>query len=102
MKLFEWLNTRWTTWVWNHTLNCAEMSRLASQSLERPLPLGARLKVRLHFLICVWCKRYFKQLKFLHDSAPHFHEHAEILPNRGLSAEARQRIVQRLQLENDK
>jgi len=102
MKPFEWLKTRWIKWVWNHTLNCAEMSRLASQSLERRLPLSARVKVRLHFLICVWCKRYFKQLKFLHDSAPHFHEHAETLPNRGLSAEARQRIVQRLQVENDK
>jgi len=102
MKLVERLKTHWITWVWNHTLNCPEMSRLASQSLERPLPLGTRLKVRLHFLICVWCKRYFKQLKFLHDAAPHFHEHAETLPNRGLSAEARQRIVQRLQVENDR
>lgn len=102
MKIFERLRTRWITWVWNHSLNCAEMSRLASQSLEQRLPLSTRFKMRLHYLICVWCKRYSRQLKFLHDAVPHFHEHAETLPNRGLSAEARQRIVQRLQGENDK
>ena len=102
MKIFERLKTRWITWVWNHSLNCAEMSRLASQSLEQRLPLSTRFKMRLHYLICVWCKRYSRQLKFLHDSAPHFHEHTETLPNRGLSAEAKQRIVRRLRGENDK
>ena len=102
MKMFESLKTRWIVWLWKHTPNCAEMSRLASRSLEQPLPLRTRLKMRLHYLICAWCKRYFKQLKFLHEAAPHFDEHAEILPNRGLSAEARQRIKQRLQAVENK
>jgi len=97
MKIFDSLKTRWIVWVWNHTPNCAEMSRLASRSLEQPLSLRTRLKMRLHNLICAWCKRYFKQLTFLHEAAPHFDEHAGILPSRGLSAEARQRIMQRLQ-----
>ena len=97
MKFFDSLKTRWIVWVWNHTPNCAEMSRLASRSFERPLSLRTRLKMRLHYLICAWCKRYFKQLAFLHEAALHFDEHAGILPSRGLSAEARQRIMQRLQ-----
>ena len=97
MKIFESLKTRWIVWVWKHTPNCADMSRLASRSLEQPLSMRTRLKMRLHFLICAWCKRYFKQLTFLHEAAPHFDEHAETLLNRGLSAEARQRIVERLQ-----
>ena len=97
MKFFDSLKTRWIVWVWNHTPNCAEMSRLASRSFERPLSLRTRLKMRLHYLICAWCKRYFKQLTFLHEAALHFDEHAGILPNHGLSAEARQRIMQRLQ-----
>ena len=97
MKIFDSLKMRWIVWVWNHTPNCAEMSRLASRSLEQPLSMRTRLKMRLHYLICAWCKRYFKQLTFLHEAAPHFDEHAGILPNRGLSAEARRRIVQRLQ-----
>ena len=102
MKIFESIKRHAIVWVWNHTPNCADMSRLASRSLEQPLPLRVRIKMRLHYLICVWCKRYFKQLSFLHEAAPHFDVHAGTLPFRGLSAEARQRLVQRLQLVENK
>ncbi len=97
MKIFEPLKTRWVVWVWNHTPNCAEMSRLASRSFEQPLALRTRLKMRLHYVICAWCKRYFMQLRFLHEAAPHFGEYEGHLPTRSLSAEARGRIVQHLQ-----
>src|SRR5258708_7536634 len=96
MKVFDSLKTRWVVWVWKHTPNCAEMSRLASRSLEQPLSMRTRLKMGLHYLICTWCKRYFTQLRFLHEAAPRFEEHAGTLSSRGLSVEARQRIVQRL------
>ena len=102
MKIFESIKMRTIVWVWKHSPNCADMSRLASRSLEQPLSLRIRFKMRLHYLICVWCKRYFKQLKFLHEAAPHFADHAGTLPGRGLSAEARQRMVQRLQVEENK
>jgi len=101
MKILRPLKTRWVVWVWNHTPNCAEMSRLASRSLEQPLSVHTRLKMQLHYLICAWCKRYFTQLRFLHEAAPHFDEHAGTLPARSLSVEARRRIMQRLQgMEN--
>ena len=102
MKIFESIKRRAIVWVWKHTPNCADMSRLASRSLEQPLSRRMRLRMRLHYLICVWCKRYFKQLKFLHKAAPNFEDQAGTLPGRGLSAEARQRIVQRLQLAENK
>jgi len=102
MKIIESLKTKATVWVWKHTPNCAEMSRLASQSLEQPLSFRTRLKMRLHFLICVWCKRYSKHLKFLHRAGSHADYHVEMLSSRGLSVEARQRIVQRLKIaENE-
>ena len=97
MKIVESLKNRWVVWVWNHTPNCAEMSRLASQSFELSLPIRTRLRMRLHHLICVWCKRYSRHLKFLHAAALRRDEQADLLSARGLSAEARQRIVQRLQ-----
>ena len=101
MKWVDSLKARSIVWVWKHTPNCAEMSRLASRSLEQSLSLRTRLKMRLHYLICAWCKRYFKQLRFLHEAAPHFDEHAGTLPVRSLSIEARRRIMQRLQgMEN--
>ena len=96
MKMLRSLKTRCVLWVWNHSPNCAEMSRLASRSFEHPPSLHTLLKTRLHYLICAWCKRYFTQLRFLHETAPHFGEHTEIMPVHALSAEARWRIVQRL------
>lgn len=96
MKILDALKTRWVVWVWNHTPDCAEMSRLASQSLERPLPPGLRLRMRLHHLICVWCQRYSRQLKFLHRAAPRLNGGAENSPGQGLSPEAKRRIAQRL------
>jgi len=97
MKLMESLKTRWIVWVWNHTPTCAEMSRLASQSLEQPLPLKMRFKMWLHFLICVWCERYQKHLKFLHRAAPRFVEQVDSVSSPSLSVEAKQRIKVRLQ-----
>ena len=102
MKIFESIKMGAIVWVWKHTPNCADMSRLASRSLERPLSLRLQFKMRLHYLICVWCKRYFKQLKFLHEAAPHFADHAGTLPGRGLSAESRKRMVQLLQGADNK
>lgn len=97
MKTFEAIKMRWVVWVWNHTPNCAEMSRLSSRSLDQPLSLKLRCQMWLHFLICAWCRRYFRQLNFLHAAASRFGKHDAILPDRGLSAEARRRIMQRLQ-----
>jgi hypothetical protein len=96
MKFLEALKTRWVVWVWQHTPTCAEMSRLASQSLDRPLPLGLRLRMRLHYVICVWCARYLKHLRFLHRAAPRLVEHEHPHLSRPLSAEAKQRMVQKL------
>ena|SRR5687767_1423466 len=100
MKLIESLKLRWVVWVWSHTPNCAEMSRLASLSFEQPPSLILRLKMRLHHLICVWCQRYERQLQFLHGAAPRTQDELDGLAVRGLSPEARQRLVQRLREAN--
>ena len=97
MKLLESAKTRWVVWVGNHTPNCAEMSKLASQALDRKLPLTLRLEMRLHYVICCWCRRYSKQLQFLRQAAPRLAERSGDRATRGLSADARQRILQSIQ-----
>ena len=97
MKMADSVKRACVGWIWEHTPNCAEMSRLASQTLEGPIPLQIWFKMKLHYVICVWCKRYSKHLNFLHEAAPHLDEHSGLLSNRTLSAAAKQRIVQRLQ-----
>ena len=59
------LRKKFVQFVANITPHCHDITRLLSNSMERPLPLRTRLLIRLHFAICVWCKRYAEQLKFL-------------------------------------
>jgi len=35
-----------------------------SESLERRLSIREWLVLRLHLLVCAWCARYLKQIKF--------------------------------------
>lgn len=60
---------RFTTFVVNfiasHTPRCRDITRLLSEAMDRKLPLRTRIGIRLHFTICVWCKRYGEQLKSL-------------------------------------
>ena len=99
MKLFAALKLRWVVWVWNHTPTCVEMARLASESLDHPLSWKTRLKMRLHWLICVWCRRYFKQIHLMHEHAPNLTEQLESLPTARLSPDAKLRLKTRLQTE---
>jgi predicted anti-sigma-YlaC factor YlaD len=46
-------------------LTCKQASQLLSQSLDRPLPLTNRIKLRLHLVICDACKRFSKQMHVL-------------------------------------
>ena len=44
-------------------LSCRDVSRVASDYLNRDLPLRRRLAVRLHLLMCDGCTRYVAQLR---------------------------------------
>src|SRR5205814_4684397 len=80
---------------------CKTATRLQSEALDRKLPLRQRCGLRVHLLLCKWCRRYGKQITFLRDTA---HEHpddmAEPVPQR-LSDEARERIKQRLRTKKE-
>ena len=99
MKLLASLKLRWVAWVWKHTPDCKEMSRLSSLAFEQPPGFTLRLRMWLHHLICVWCRRYERQLKFLRRVAPRLEQEVETASSRGLSVEARRRIVERLHEE---
>jgi hypothetical protein len=43
-------------------LSCKDVTQLLSESMDRSLPLGKRIGVRLHLLICKLCARYERQL----------------------------------------
>ncbi|MCI0533880.1 MAG: hypothetical protein L0Z50_01490 [Verrucomicrobiales bacterium] len=101
MKLLRALKTGWVVWVWNRTPTCAQMSRLASLSLDQRLSLKVRFTMSLHYFICVWCKRYYRHLRFLRRAAPGFPEQLETISHPTLSADAKRRMVDRLRAAHD-
>jgi hypothetical protein len=79
--------------------NCRQVTRLQSDALDEPLSLPKRIGLRFHLLLCKWCRRYGKQIRFLRDAA---HEHADELTeaaSRRLSPEARERLKRSLNKE---
>lgn len=69
MNLAAWFRNAFVTLIVKITPRCVEMTRLISRSMDARLPIATRLRMRLHYLICVWCARYLKQIQFIHDHA---------------------------------
>jgi hypothetical protein len=75
---------------------CRQAARLQCDALDQPLPSSKRLGLWLHLLICKWCRRYGRQIRFLNKAA---HNHPDELNQAGaqtLSDEARARIKSNL------
>lgn len=83
-------------------LSCREMTRLASESLDRDLDQVERVALRSHLLYCAPCRRYLRQIKTLGQALQRFAgrlETADPLPGPVLPEDARERIKRRLELE---
>jgi hypothetical protein len=61
----NWFERLLENFIAKRTPNCREVVRLLSQSLEVKLPVTTWIKIRFHYLICIWCYRYGKQLQAL-------------------------------------
>jgi len=80
---------------------CREVTRLQSNALDRDVPFFWRVGMRLHLLVCSWCRRYGKQIRFLREA---MHDHPDELceaSSQGLSPEARERLKRALHGQAD-
>lgn len=78
--------------------SCKAATRLQSEAFDHKLAFRQRLGLRIHLLFCKWCRRYGKQIAFVsHAAHSHSDEMATSAPHR-LSAEARERIRQKLRV----
>jgi hypothetical protein len=68
------------------------MTRLVSQSMDGRLPLIARIRVKLHYLICVWCDRYAQQITFIKRASRNFAEHSKASGTETISPERKKRL----------
>ena len=58
-------------------LSCKDVTRLLSQSMDASLPVGKRIGVRYHLLICRFCEMYRRQLLLIRKAARHLAEAAD-------------------------
>ncbi len=75
--------------------SCKDVTRLVSESMDRSLPLGTRMGVRLHLLMCRFCARYERQLRLIRETARHLAASGKkpgAQSGDALSEEARERI----------
>ena len=72
--------------------SCREVSRIQSDGARRSL--AQRFGMKLHLLVCSWCRRYGRQVRFLQRFAHDEHEPA-VEPS-PLSSEAKERLKKSL------
>lgn len=81
-------------------LTCKEVTRLVSESLDRTLPLSQRLALRIHFMMCRYCRRFREQVIFIRALVNQLsgEKETESPPEwMSLSEQARGRILQTLE-----
>ena len=82
-------------------LSCKDVTQLLSEAMDRSLPLGKRIGVRLHLLICKFCVRYERQLLQIRETVRRLVETEETAGGtlwEPLSEEARARIRKSLRI----
>ncbi len=76
--------------------NCREASRLQSEGLDHSLSLAQRLSLRLHLLLCKWCRRYGKEIRLLRRVVQERPDQVSEATPGNLSPEARERLKRSL------
>ena len=74
-------------------LSCKQASQIISQSLDRKLTTGERFNLKLHLLICKYCKYFSQQLQTLRVAINANVSSIENDNTIEMSSEARKRIA---------
>ncbi len=78
-------------------MTCEDTSPLISQAMDRSLPLGARLRLKIHLAMCEMCGYYKNQLETLRNLARHLgREETVAMGEARLSVAARAKIQKSL------
>jgi hypothetical protein len=101
LKLYEKLKHSIRYWFLRNLPACQQTVEMISESMERPLSLQERIKLKLHLWICVWCQWYMEHLQVIRDASRAQAEKApDMMTGATLSNEARERIRRRLTNQN--
>jgi hypothetical protein len=92
----NWFESLLVGFIAKRTPKCREVVRLLSQSMEVKLPVTTRIKIRFHYLICIWCQRYGAQLQALRKIASSLPEQVDDCSADSLPYTSKERIKQAL------
>jgi len=83
-------------------LTCKDASHLVSENLERRLSFRERWGLRMHLWICVNCRRFERQMNFMHAALRTLGKRAEVADDSTeFPAAARERIRKVLAEQSD-
>jgi hypothetical protein len=101
LKTYDKLKHSIRYWLLRTLPTCQQTVERISQSMDRPLSLEERIKLKLHLWICAWCQWYLEHLQLIRETArTKADESPELLSGTGLSPEARERIRRHLTNQN--
>ncbi len=60
--------------------------------MDKELSLMMRMKLRIHYLMCSFCERYMKQLKYIRQVSCEFPEKIGEVSDASLSTDAKERM----------
>ena len=101
VKFYDKLKHSVRFWLLRTLPTCQQTVETISQSMERPLTLNERIKLKLHLWICVWCQWYMEHLRIIRDtSRAQSGEVTDRMSGATLSNDARERIRRRLTKQN--
>jgi hypothetical protein len=92
----NWLQLQIVLLICRFTPTCPEVIRILSLGMDKELPPLTRIKLRIHYLMCSFCERYAKQLKYMRTVAREFPEKLGEISGETLPSDAKQRLKEAL------
>jgi hypothetical protein len=88
----SWIQLQIVLLICRFTPTCPEVVRILSQGMEKRLSLMMRIKLRIHYLMCSFCERYMKQLKYIREVSREFPDKIGEISDESLTADAKERM----------
>src|SRR5438552_18808459 len=88
----NWFQLQIVLLICRFTATCPEVTRILSLGMDKQLSLMMRMKLRIHYLMCSFCERYMKQLKYIREVSREFPEKIGEVSDASLSADAKERM----------